>query len=90
MLLCILSTIPVELYTDSKTDPAASVDMNSRWYSIHLTMNKIKEFINTSTDFTYQSLLDEEFALFDQWKDIRIFVSPNHSFASIFSRAMPV
>ena len=53
-------------------------------------MNKIKEFINTSTDFTYQSLLDEEFALFDQWKDIRIFVSPNHSFASIFSRPMPV
>ena len=58
MKLTMDPTIPVELYTDSKTDRAVSMDMNSKWYSIPLTMNKIKEFIYTSTDFTYQSLFN--------------------------------
>ena len=58
MKLTMDPTIPVELYTDSKTDRAASMDMNSKWYSIPLTMNKIKEFISTSTDFTHQTLFN--------------------------------
>ena len=35
--------------------------------------------------YMFTNGLDEEFALFDQWKD-RIFVDPNHSFAFIFSK----
>ncbi len=35
--------------------------------------------------FMFTNGLDEEFALFDQWKD-KIFVNPNHSFAFIFSK----
>ena len=58
MKLTMDPTIPVELYTDSKTERASSLDTNSKWYSIPLTMNKIKEYIFTSTDFTYQSLFN--------------------------------
>ena len=39
--------------------------------------------------YMFTNGLDEEFALFDQWKD-RIFVHPNHSFAFIFSKPMSI
>ena len=35
--------------------------------------------------YMFTNGLDEEFALFDQWKE-RIFTNPNHSFAFIFSK----
>ena len=35
--------------------------------------------------YIFTNELDEEFALFDQWKE-RIFINPNHSFAFIFSK----
>ena len=51
-------TIPVELYTDSKSIHSNSLDLNSKWYSIPLTMNKIKEFIENTTDINHQSLFN--------------------------------
>ena len=39
--------------------------------------------------YMFTNGLDEEFALFDQWKD-RIFVNPNHSFAFIFSKPVTI
>ena len=49
-------TIPIELYTDSKTIHSQSVDMESKWYSVPLTMQKIKEFILNTIDFNNQTL----------------------------------
>ena len=49
-------TIPVELYTDSKTIHSQSVDVDSKWYGVPLTMQKIKEFIVNTIDFNNQTL----------------------------------
>ena len=39
--------------------------------------------------YMFTNGLDEEFALFDQWKE-KIFINPNHSFAFIFSKPMSI
>ena len=39
--------------------------------------------------YMFTNGLDEEFALFEQWKD-NIFVNPNHSFAFIFSKPISI
>ena len=49
-------TIPVELYTDSKTNRSNSMDSESKWYGIPLTMKIIKEFIANCVDFNSQTL----------------------------------
>ena len=49
-------TIPIELYTDSKTNHSQSMDVDIKWYSVPLTMHKIKEFISNSIDFNNQTL----------------------------------
>ena len=49
-------TIPVELYTDSKTNRTNSMETETKFYSIPLTMKIIKEFISNSVDFNNQTL----------------------------------
>ena len=49
-------TIPVELYIDSKIGQPSSTDMETKWYSVPLTMKKIKDFIAESIDFNHQFL----------------------------------
>ena len=49
-------TIPLEIYTDSKINNSQSMYSNIKWYSVPLTMQKIKEFILNSIDFNSQTL----------------------------------
>ena len=49
-------TIPVELYTESKTNRFNSVETEPKWYGIPLTMKKIKEFIANCVDYNNQTL----------------------------------
>ena len=56
MKLTMDPTIPVELYIDSKIGQSSSTDMETKWYSVPLTMKKIKDFIAESVDFNHQFL----------------------------------
>ncbi len=49
-------TIPVELYTDSKTSHSNSMEIDSKWYSIPLTMKIVKDFIVNTIDYSSQAL----------------------------------
>ena len=53
-------TIPLELYTDSKTNETASMEIVSKWYGLPLTMVKIKDFISYSVDYNTQTLFNVE------------------------------
>ena len=49
-------TIPVELYTDSKTNESNSIEKEPKWYGIPLTIKIIKESIGNIVDFNNQTL----------------------------------
>lgn len=53
-------TIPLELYTDSKANETASMEIVSKWYGLPLTMVKIKDFISYSVDYNTQTLFNVE------------------------------
>ena len=55
---------------------------------IKTAIDKFKTLDNENSQrafYMFTNGLDEEFALYEQWKD-RIFTNPNHSFAFIFSK----
>ena len=53
-------TIPVELYNDSITNQSCSVQIDSKWYGVPLTMIKIRNFIENSVDYNTQTLFHVE------------------------------